>query len=126
MIEIQKSPVVSLVFSFRNEEAVLPELIRRTRAVLGKEQDKGAVSDYELLFVNEASTDRSLQILLDERQRSSNIRMINMSRCFGVAACIAAGMKHIVRGMLSLTWMRTCKTRRNASHSFWRLGGRIK
>ena len=45
-----KAPVfLSIVFSFRNEERVIPELVRRVRAVmdeaLQKEADHGASND---------------------------------------------------------------------------------
>ena len=86
--------LLSVIFSFRNEEDVLPELIRRTRVVLQSEKDKGVLSGYELIFVNDASTDRSQEILLAELSKHPDIRLINMSRCFGVAPCILAGMQH--------------------------------
>ena len=92
--QVEKPTTLSLVFSFRNEEAVLSELIRRTRAVLEKEKQKGVIAAYELIFVNDASTDRSGEILLKERGNHSDIRVLNTSRCFGVAACILAGMEH--------------------------------
>ena len=91
---LKKLGMISVVFSFRNEEEVLPELIRRTRSVLAQEKQKGALSAYELIFVNDASTDRSLSILLNERQNHLDIFILNMSRCFGVAPCILAGMEH--------------------------------
>ena len=90
----EKPFTVSLVFSFRNEEAVLPELIKRTRAVLVKERQRGVIASYELIFVNDSSTDRSLPILLDELKQNSDIRILNTSRCFGVAAGILAGMEY--------------------------------
>lgn len=86
--------ILSLVFSFRNEAEVLPELLRRTRAVLKEEQEKGIVSDYELIFVNDASTDSSLNILLNASEGHNDIRIINMSRRFGVSPCVLAGLEY--------------------------------
>jgi glycosyltransferase involved in cell wall biosynthesis len=86
------SAVISVVFSFFNEEDVLPELLRRTRAVFDRLIESGGIADYELLFVNDASTDRSADILAAEMERRADIRLINMSRNFGVSPCVLAGM----------------------------------
>lgn len=88
------SAVISVVFSFFNEEDVLPELLRRTRAVFDTLVEDGQIGGYELIFVNDASTDRSEEILRGEAQRCSDIRLINMSRNFGVSPCVLAGMLH--------------------------------
>ena len=85
---------LSVVLSFWNEEEVLPELIRRLRKVLTSEQLKKTIDDYELIFVNDASTDRSLEILLSEAKNNNDIKIINMSRNFGVSPCVLAGMQY--------------------------------
>ena len=85
---------LSVVFSFRNEEEVIPELISRLRKVLGTEKNKSLVKDYELIFVNDASTDHSLEILLAEAQNQKDVKIINMSRIFGVSPCVMAGMQY--------------------------------
>ena len=59
----QKLPRLSVIFSFRNEEANIPELLRRTRSVAQQETEHGTLSGYELIFVNDASTDGSLDLL---------------------------------------------------------------
>jgi dolichol-phosphate mannosyltransferase len=82
-------PLVSVVLSFRNEQDVLPELVARLQRAL-----KGADVDYELVFVNDASTDGSLAVLEQQRRRDPAIKIINMSRRFGVAPCVLAGMRH--------------------------------
>ncbi|MGO8745335.1 MAG: glycosyltransferase family 2 protein [Thermoguttaceae bacterium] len=89
-----QTPSLSIVLSFANEEAVLPEAIHRLRAVLGAECDRGTISRYELVFVNDASTDRSLAILQDAARGHDDIRVLNMSRNFGVTPCVLAGMDY--------------------------------
>jgi dolichol-phosphate mannosyltransferase len=86
--------MLSIIFSFRNEEDVLRELIARVRAVLTKEKDKNTISGWELIFVNDASDDRSLEVLLQHSQNTNDIKIINMSRTFGVAPCVMAGLAH--------------------------------
>jgi dolichol-phosphate mannosyltransferase len=80
---------VSVVLSFRNEEEVIPELVARLQRTL-----RGAGLAYELVFVNDASTDRSLEVLVEQRKLDPGIKVLNMSRRFGVAPCVVAGMRY--------------------------------
>ena len=79
--------LVSVVFSFRNERQNIPTLISRLDAMFA-----GAGVDYELIFVNDASNDGSLDVLIDERSRNPRVKIVNMSRRFGVSECARAGM----------------------------------
>jgi dolichol-phosphate mannosyltransferase len=88
------SPRISVVFSFWNEEDVLPELLRRTRAVFDILRASGEIGGYELIFVNDASTDRSEAILRAAADERGDVRLVNMSRNFGVSPCVLAGMQH--------------------------------
>ncbi|MCA9400166.1 MAG: glycosyltransferase family 2 protein [Candidatus Omnitrophica bacterium] len=97
-IKLEKKPLtpffLSIVFSFRNEEDVLKELLSRMRAVMQKEIQYGRITDYEMIFVNDASNDRSLDILRDLVKIRNDIRIVNLSRTFGVTAGVLAGMAH--------------------------------
>src|SRR5262245_10716165 len=84
---------ISVVFSFKNEEAVLPELISRIRLVLGREREQGQIASYELIFVNDASTDRSEEVIREQAAGHADIALVNMSRTFGVSPCVLAGMR---------------------------------
>jgi dolichol-phosphate mannosyltransferase len=75
------------VFSFRNERQNLPTLIARLDAMFARTD-----VDYELLFVNDASDDGSLDALVEARSRNPRVKVINMSRRFGVSECARAGM----------------------------------
>lgn len=79
--------LVSVVFSFRNEEQNLSELIARAAKAL-----EPGPEDYELIFVNDASTDRSLEILLAERAKNPRVKIITLSRRFGPSEGVLAGM----------------------------------
>lgn len=89
-----KPPKLSVVFSFRNEQDVLPELIVRARKVLDQLRQDGKLSGHELIFVNDASTDSSLEILLAQARGHNDIRILNMSRKFGVSPCVMAGLQY--------------------------------
>jgi glycosyltransferase involved in cell wall biosynthesis len=81
--------LLSIVFSFRNEEKNLQELIERTaKSIINLSNWK-----YEMIFVNDFSTDKSEEILL-KLQSLYPIIIINMSRNFGVGPCVLAGFKN--------------------------------
>jgi len=84
----------SAVFSFKNEEESIPELVSRMRAVLDAECQKGILSAYELIFVNDASTDTSMEVLMELGEGHSDIKIINMSRTFGLYPCMMAGLEY--------------------------------
>ena len=52
--------LLSVVFSFRNEEGNIEELVERVHSSLKNSSNW----EYELIFVNDDSTDRSESILL--------------------------------------------------------------
>ena len=81
--------LISFVFSFRNEEKNLKSLIDRVHKSVQKTQNW----DYELIFVNDDSTDNSENILLD-LQKQFPIKIINMSRRFGTNPCVLAGFEN--------------------------------
>lgn len=81
--------LLSVVFSFRNEAENLRELARRVDAAIAPLQDV----DYELVFVNDDSTDNSLE-LLKQLKSEYPITIVNMSRRFGVTPCVLAGFAH--------------------------------
>ncbi|MDA0305552.1 MAG: glycosyltransferase family 2 protein [Proteobacteria bacterium] len=84
-----KKALVSVVLSFRNEDDVLPELISRLGAVFSKQP-----VDYELVFVNDDSTDGSYALLKKAAAKNNKIKVVNMARRFGVSECVMAGMAY--------------------------------
>lgn len=89
----QPRKTLSVILSFWNEEDVLEELIRRLRLVLGGQISQGKLTDYELIFVNDVSTDRSLEILHEQARGHHDIKVLTMSRNFGTSPCVLAGME---------------------------------
>lgn len=80
---------LSVVFSFRNEESNLEELVSRvSTSILALPN-----VEYELIFVNDSSTDNSLAMLCELKSRYP-IKIINMSRNFGVTPCVLAGFSN--------------------------------
>src|SRR5262245_8750862 len=86
---VMSDTLISVVLSFRNEEQVLQELVFRLKNAFSAMTEK-----YEFIFVNDASTDNSLAMLRRMAVEDCRIRVINMSRTFGVSQCALAGMSY--------------------------------
>lgn len=84
---------ISVVLSFYNEGAVLPELLSRLRATFATLIKEKAIASYELIFVNDNSKDDSEAFLRSEMGHG-DVTLINMTRNFGVSECVMAGMRH--------------------------------
>ncbi len=81
--------LLSIVFSFRNEEGNIEPLVKRISDTMEKIENW----KYELIFVNDDSTDDSEKILIN-LQKNNPIRIINMSRKFGVDPCVLARFRN--------------------------------
>ena len=80
------APVLSIVIPIHNEEpAILPLYDRLTRVLesLGK--------TYEILFIDDASTDRSFDLLANLVETDGRLKVIRLRRNFGQTAALAAG-----------------------------------
>jgi len=86
-------PKISVVLSFYNEETTIPELLSRMRSVFTNLIEDNKIIGYELVFVNDDSTDNSLKYLQTELHKG-DIVVVNMSRNFGVSECVLAGMHY--------------------------------
>src|SRR5438132_10952675 len=79
---------VSVVVPLFNERAALDELYARLSAVLGD-----VAPTYEIIFVDDGSTDGSLARLKDFRDSNRSVRFIHFRRNFGKSAALAAGFR---------------------------------
>lgn len=78
---------VSLIIPVYNEEAAVPLFLEAVAPVLAAEP-----YEFEFIFVNDGSRDRTLAVLLDMAQRDPRIRIIDLSRNFGKENALAAGL----------------------------------
>ncbi|MBR9871242.1 MAG: glycosyltransferase family 2 protein [Gammaproteobacteria bacterium] len=74
-----------------NEEAVIGEFYRRTVDVC--ETLEG--TRFELLFIDDGSSDRSIEQLHDLIQDDPRVSLIRLSRNFGKEAALTAGLDHV-------------------------------
>lgn len=78
--------MLSIVIPIHNEEPAILPLYDRLTAVLEKLH-----SSYEILFVDDASTDRSFELLANLAETDCRLKVIRLRRNFGQTAALAAG-----------------------------------
>jgi len=95
LIEEQDIPmnILSIVVSVYNEEDNLERFLEVTAGVLRDSMPKNEW-DYELIFVNDGSTDKSREILDGFAEKDKHCRVIHFSRNFGHEAAMIAGIDH--------------------------------
>lgn len=86
--------LLSVIVPMYFEQEVARECHRRLTQVLdGK-------FDYELLYVNDGSTDNTMPILKELAEKDSRIRIISFSRNFGHQVAVTAGVHHAAGDVL--------------------------
>lgn len=83
-------PTLSLVVPMRNEEEGLAVFFDRVRGVLRKME-----VDWEIVCVNDGSTDATWDRLQEFREADERIRLIDLSRNFGKENALSAGLDYV-------------------------------
>jgi len=78
----------SLIIPVYNEEALINELAERAVKAV-----ESVTSNYEILFVNDGSTDLTLQKLIEVRKEYHRIKIVDLSKNFGHQAAFTAGLE---------------------------------
>ena len=82
---------ITLLIPVYNEESVLPQLFKR----LDEFTKNTPNYQFEFLFINDGSTDKSFSIIAEQSKRDSRISYINLSRNFGKEIAMIAGIDHV-------------------------------
>jgi dolichol-phosphate mannosyltransferase len=86
-----RHPSVSLAIPVYNEEAVIPELLRRTTAVL----DALPGGPHEIVFANDGGSDRTLELLEKAAEHDDRLVIVALSRNFGHQIALTAALDHV-------------------------------
>ena len=78
--------MLSIVIPIHNEEPSILPLYDRLTAVL-----EGLQKPYEIIFVDDASTDRSFDLLANLVETDPRLKVIRLRRNFGQTAALSAG-----------------------------------
>lgn len=81
-------PLLSVILPAHNEAENIPKMARRLAEVL-----TAAHIRYEVLFVNDGSTDNSWDVIRQTAQAYPQVRGIRFSRAFGKEAALYAGLQ---------------------------------
>ena len=83
--------LISVLIPAYNEEEVLDMLMER----LGKLAADQPRYNWEFMFVNDGSRDRTLEIIKQYAERDTRVSYINLSRNFGKETAMIAGFDHV-------------------------------
>jgi len=82
---------ISILIPAYNEEEVLYHLYERLEKLTNDTQNY----DFEFLFVNDGSRDRTLEIIKEFAAKDPRIAYVNLSRNFGKETAMIAGLDHV-------------------------------
>lgn len=80
---------ISLVIPCYNEQEALPFLYEELVKVSGEMSEQ----DFEFIFVNDRSKDKTLQVIKELKAKDERVHYVSFSRNFGKEAGIYAGLK---------------------------------
>ena len=84
-------PRVSVAIAVHNEQAVFPELVRRLVAVL----DGLPGGPHEMVFVDDGSTDRTFDLIVEAAATDRRVVGVRLSRNFGHQAALTAALEAV-------------------------------
>lgn len=96
-MEKTKKDVITIIGQVYNEEIMLP-LYYEEFVKFSKKMNQ---VDFELIFIDDCSKDKSLEIIKGFAKKDKRIKFISMSRNFGREACAMAGFKYATGNLIT-------------------------
>jgi glycosyltransferase involved in cell wall biosynthesis len=87
----RKAPLISVVVPVKDEENGVRPFVEHVSEILSKIAGK---QDWEILFVDDGSTDETIAAIAAAHFREPRVRALSLSRNFGKEAAISAGLEH--------------------------------
>jgi glycosyltransferase involved in cell wall biosynthesis len=85
------APVLSVIVPVKNEEEAILPFVERVGSILENVSPSGG---WEILFVDDGSTDTTLAAIVAAHGRDERVRALSLSRNFGKEAALSAGLDH--------------------------------
>ncbi len=85
---MNENPKYSFVVPAYNEEANIEALYKRIKQLMKNTEDT-----WELIFVNDGSTDKTILVLKKLSEEDNRVKYVDLSRNFGHQAALSAGLK---------------------------------
>ena len=105
------SELLSIVVPAFNEAPVLGEFHTRISQVLATID-----MNYELIYVDDGSSDNTVALINELRERDQSIALIELSRNFGKEVALSAGLDHASGDAVVIIDARSEEQRLNSSH----------
>lgn len=86
---MSQRPTISVVAPVKDEQELIEEFYRRTTAAL-----ESIGEPFEIVLVNDGSTDRTTEIIRSLNARDSRLKVVNLSRNFGAEPAFTAGLDY--------------------------------
>ncbi len=86
--------LISIVVPFFNEQEVVDSFYKRLTESINKCEKNDSEIKFELIFVDNGSTDNTFDILSNLNDESRNIKIIKLIRNFGIDGGLKAGLSH--------------------------------
>ncbi len=93
----KKEPYISIIIPVFNES----KSVRDTYAQITRVLSQGSL-DYEIVFVDDGSTDQSLQLLVEIKEKDARVKVVELTRNFGQHPALVAGFAS-ARGKVLIT-----------------------
>lgn len=82
------NPIISIVVPCFNEEEAIPIFYNETLKVLSE----NSIKSFEFVFVDDGSSDKTLDVLHELVEKDKNVHFVSFSRNFGKEAALYAGL----------------------------------
>ena len=89
---------ISVIVSCYNEEESLPLFYKEMNKVM----EEMTSNEFELVFVNDGSSDKTLDVIKSLREKDMRIRYVSFSRNFGKEAAMLAGLDYATGDYITL------------------------
>lgn len=90
-VETKDKKKICILVAAYNEEEVLNDFYNEVTNVVDRIKDY----DFEILFVNDGSKDRTLEIMKELRQKDGRVSYVNLSRNHGKELAVYAGIMYV-------------------------------
>lgn len=81
---------INIIIPTYNEEEALPFLFGRLEKIM----KENSAYDFEILFINDGSKDRTLELIKNQRKKDDRISYVDLSRNFGKEVAMMAGLDY--------------------------------
>ena len=99
MTNKDKIKSLSLVIPCNNEQDAIRISLKVYFDILNDILKDKLISDFEVIVVNNGSTDKTLDVLFDEKKKNT-FKIINLKRNYGYTSSYLAGMYHSQKDMI--------------------------